>query len=52
MIWHESRRHDSGHSWLREIVQVVLGRLGNAEQHGRKRDVVDVTARRRTRKSD
>jgi len=31
MIWHETRRHDSGHSWLREIAAAELGRLGNVE---------------------
>jgi len=34
MIWHETRRHDSGHSWLREIVVTELGRSENAERHG------------------
>ncbi len=35
MIWHETRRHDSGHSWLREIVAAELGRSENVERHGR-----------------
>jgi DNA-binding transcriptional LysR family regulator len=28
MIWHESRRDDSGHRWLRELVAAELGRGG------------------------
>ena len=40
MIWHETRRHDTAHSWLREMVVAELGRFGNAAQHGREdRDV-------------
>ena len=35
MIWHETRRHDTAHSWLRNIVVAELGRFGNADQHGR-----------------
>ena len=27
MIWHETRRHDAAHRWLREIVAQELGRL-------------------------
>jgi DNA-binding transcriptional LysR family regulator len=27
MIWHETRRHDAAHRWLREIVVQELGRL-------------------------
>jgi DNA-binding transcriptional LysR family regulator len=42
MIWHETRRHDTAHRWLREIVVAELGRFGNAEQHRRQdRDVPD-----------
>ena len=26
MIWHETRRHDSAHRWLREVVMEELGR--------------------------
>ena len=45
MIWHETRRHDTAHSWLREIVIAELGRFGNAEQHGRQnRDVPGIPA--------
>ena len=45
MIWHETRRHDTAHSWLREIVVAELGRFGNAEQHGRQdRDVPGIPA--------
>jgi LysR family transcriptional activator for leuABCD operon len=28
LIWHESRRHDAAHLWLREIVVAELGRIG------------------------
>ena len=31
MIWHETRRHDTAHSWLREVVVAELGRFRNAE---------------------
>jgi len=45
MIWHETRRHDTAHSWLREMVVAELGRFGNAEQHGRQdRDVPGIPA--------
>ena len=45
MIWHETRRHDTAHSWLREVVVAELGRFGNAEQHGRQnRDVPGIPA--------
>ena len=27
MIWHETRRHDIAHSWLREVVLEELGRF-------------------------
>ncbi len=27
MVWHETRRHDTAHSWLREVVVGELGRL-------------------------
>ena len=27
MIWHETRRNDAAHRWLREIVVEVFGRL-------------------------
>jgi DNA-binding transcriptional LysR family regulator len=27
MIWHETRRHDTAHNWLREVVLQELGRL-------------------------
>jgi len=30
MIWHETRRHDAAHSWLREVVTTELGRLANS----------------------
>jgi DNA-binding transcriptional LysR family regulator len=26
MIWHETRRHDSAHRWLREVVMEELSR--------------------------
>jgi DNA-binding transcriptional LysR family regulator len=26
MIWHESRRNDAAHRWLRELVETKLGR--------------------------
>ena len=29
MIWHETRRHDAAHSWLREVVAEELGRLSS-----------------------
>jgi DNA-binding transcriptional LysR family regulator len=29
MIWHETRRHDTAHSWLRETVVAELGRLAS-----------------------
>ena len=29
MIWHETRRHDAAHSWLREVVAAELGRLAS-----------------------
>jgi LysR family transcriptional regulator, transcriptional activator for leuABCD operon len=35
MIWHETRRHDTAHSWLREIVVAELGRFGNARKPDR-----------------
>jgi DNA-binding transcriptional LysR family regulator len=45
MVWHETRRHDTAHSWLREVVVAELGRFGNAEQHGRQnRDVPGIPA--------
>ena len=45
MIWHETRRHDTAHRWLREMVVAELGRFGNAEQHGRQdRDVPSIPA--------
>lgn len=45
MIWHETRRHDTAHSWLREMVVAELARFGNAEQHGRQdRDVPGIPA--------
>ena len=45
MIWHETRRHDTAHSWLREVVVAELGRFENAEQHGRQnRDVPGIPA--------
>ena len=45
MIWHETRRHDTAHRWLREVVVAELGRFGNAEQHGRQnRDVPGIPA--------
>jgi DNA-binding transcriptional LysR family regulator len=28
MIWHETRRHDTAHRWLREVVAEELGRFG------------------------
>jgi DNA-binding transcriptional LysR family regulator len=34
-IWHETRRHDTAHRWLREIVVAELGRFGSSEQHSR-----------------
>jgi len=33
MIWHETRRNDTAHRWLREVVVAELGRSENAEQH-------------------
>ena len=27
MIWHEARRHDAAHRWLREVVVQELGRF-------------------------
>jgi DNA-binding transcriptional LysR family regulator len=27
MIWHETRRHDAAHRWLREVVEQELGRF-------------------------
>ena len=45
MIWHETRRHDTAHRWLREVVVAELGRFANAEQHGRQdRDVPGIPA--------
>jgi len=29
MIWHETRRHDTAHSWLREVVEAELKRLAS-----------------------
>jgi hypothetical protein len=29
MIWHETRRHDAAHRWLREVVMQELGRLAH-----------------------
>jgi DNA-binding transcriptional LysR family regulator len=26
MIWHETRRHDAAHRWLRELVVAEMGR--------------------------
>jgi DNA-binding transcriptional LysR family regulator len=28
MIWHEARRHDAAHRWLREVVEEELSRFG------------------------
>jgi hypothetical protein len=28
MIWHETRRHDAAHRWLREVVEQELGSFG------------------------
>ncbi len=45
MIWHETRRHDTAHSWLREVVVAELGRFENADQHGRQeRDAPGIPA--------
>jgi LysR family transcriptional regulator, transcriptional activator for leuABCD operon len=45
VIWHETRRNDTAHHWLREMVVAELGRFGNAEQHGRQdRDVPGIPA--------
>jgi DNA-binding transcriptional LysR family regulator len=45
MMWHETRRSDTAHSWLREIVVAELRRFGNAEQHGRQdREVPGIPA--------
>ena len=45
LIWHETRRHDTAHSWLREIVVTELGRFGNAELRGRQdRDMPGIPA--------
>jgi LysR family transcriptional regulator, transcriptional activator for leuABCD operon len=30
-IWHETRRNDTAHRWLREMVVAELGRFGNAD---------------------
>ena len=30
MIWHETRRHDHAHNWLRELVVTELGRLASS----------------------
>jgi DNA-binding transcriptional LysR family regulator len=27
MIWHETRRHDAAHHWLRQVVAQELGRF-------------------------
>ena len=27
LIWHETRRHDTAHRWLREVVEQEMGRL-------------------------
>jgi hypothetical protein len=27
MIWHETRRHDTAHRWLRGVVEQELGRF-------------------------
>jgi DNA-binding transcriptional LysR family regulator len=35
MIWHETRRHDTAHSWLRDVVVSELGRFEKAEQYAR-----------------
>ena len=29
MIWHETRRHDTAHRWLREVVAEELGRFAH-----------------------
>ena len=29
MIWHETRRHDAAHLWLRDLVAGELGRAAN-----------------------
>jgi len=31
MIWHETRRHDMAHRWLREVVVRELGRVARAD---------------------
>jgi DNA-binding transcriptional LysR family regulator len=30
MIWHETRRHDAAHRWLREVVEQELGSFAQA----------------------
>jgi DNA-binding transcriptional LysR family regulator len=30
MIWHETRRHDVAHLWLRDLVAAEIGRTANA----------------------
>ena len=45
MVWHETRRHDTAHRWLREVVVAELGRFRNAEHRGRQnRDVPGIPA--------
>jgi DNA-binding transcriptional LysR family regulator len=33
MIWHETRRHDTAHRWLRELVVQELGRFAQGAAH-------------------
>jgi hypothetical protein len=31
MIWHETRRHDAAHRWLREVVMQEMGSFAQPE---------------------
>jgi hypothetical protein len=35
MIWHEARRHDAAHRWLREVVSQELIRYARGERRRR-----------------
>jgi DNA-binding transcriptional LysR family regulator len=39
MIWHETRRHDTAHNWLREVVLQELGRFAPGLTPPQKRSV-------------
>jgi hypothetical protein len=45
MVWHETRRHDTAHSWLREVAVAELGRFRSAGRVPRALDSPYASAR-------